>query len=218
MSETLGFVCDRALASRSAQKTILPKWEWPGKTLAQWDTQNAGLETQKAVVADAKANVDVEREELDDSLDVLHKRTLQWLTFLRLVYRNHPAKTRALAFLTARAQSRRLILEEAQELESMWRKLDPTWVPLPGQTLALFQADRELCLTKMEIYADAKSTWRIESEELNQQQEDLSADCRAWYEATENLSLPEQALVVLHESSGLRLGCSEAGKPSGNAV
>jgi hypothetical protein len=224
MSLSLEFSLGRGRASSSAQKSILLKWEWPGKTPVQWDTQIGAVETQKEVASDANADVDLQRVDLDEALKLLHNRTGLGLTLLRSVYRNNRPKTRALAGLSARGQARHEILDEAQAFESMWRKLDPAWVPAVGQTLTLFKTDRELCISKVGSYADAKSTWRIESEELNQQQEDLNTDCVDWYEAvtamfpegtpegdmirgtvpttTDTLLLPEQALVLLNASPG----------------
>jgi hypothetical protein len=232
--ETLEFILDRARATRSAQNSIAATWTWPEKLVADWDTDIAAVETQKAAAADAEAQVDLQRGDLDEQLDLLHDRTVQWGTFLRSTNRNNRARTRALRALSGQGKSRHNILDEAQVLESMWRKVDPVWVPVPTQTLALFKTFRELCITNMATYSDTKSEWRIETEETQELSEELNEDCMAWYEAatamfpegtaegdmirgtvpttTDFVPLPEQAEIALDDTGPGRYSVSLGGE------
>ena len=143
MQKLNAFFKERALASRSAQIIIALIWVWLEKTVAQWTTQIDAFLAQEEAAADAGAVADARRSELDAKLDELHRRTQQGLSFFKTTCRNDVVKTGALRSLSAIGNSRAQILEEALAFEAAWEELDPAWVPMTGQTLALFKVLRQ---------------------------------------------------------------------------
>ena len=159
-------------------------------TLVQWSTKITALFAQEEVAADASATADLARGDLNAKMDVLHSRTQQGLSLLKTNWRNDPAKSRALQRLSAIGDSRTQVLEEALAFESAWETIDPAWVPLAGQTLALFKVLRGEAATCLETYAAGKAGWRQETENFNQLVEILDRDCIGWYSAA-TLVFPE---------------------------
>lgn len=223
MQINVAAVGERTGATRSAQISIAAIWMWV-KTLLQWDASVTGLEAQVFAVANLEADVNLSRGTLDAALDVLHERTVKWLTFFKLQHRNDPARAQALRLLTASGGSRQSILDEANAFEAEWRSIDAAWLPEPTQTLASFQTYRESCITLLHTYKNAKSDWRTGVGNLYEYAATLHDENVAWYAAatvmfpvgtaegdmirgtipttTDVTPFPGQAEIALNESPG----------------
>ena len=69
------------------------------------------------------------------------------------------------------------------DLETAWQKAGSEWAPTEVNTFASFQALRKQCLELDAAFLAAYSTWRTESEILNQETAALNEANIAWYAA-----------------------------------
>lgn len=222
MNNSIEFILTRAQASRAAQNEVAAVWLWEEKTVAAWDTDIDGLITQQEATADAEAQMEAKRGELDAKLDELHTKTMQGLNIAKTKYRNNPAKLPVIKNLSAKANSRTGTLQEALDWESAWEKLDAAWLPLTGLTLASFKTLRTGCITLQEQYANERAAWRSDAEQLNELAAVLDDVNVGWYNAAthvfpegtsegdmirgtvpttyEPLEFPSKAVITLAES------------------
>jgi len=189
MSDSLDFCLQRAQATRAAQAAIVLIWVWEEKTLAQWDSGIAAFILQIEAVEDADADTLGKRGDLDAALDALRSLTRRCLSIAKNKYRNTPAKLEVLANLRVEAGSRSGKIQESLEWESAWEEVDAAWVPLTGVTLAIFKTQRLAAQTLLETFTNTQASTRGEGTKLIQLKDQLSADCRAWYEAATNVFL-----------------------------
>lgn len=189
MSDSLDFCLQRAQATRAAQAAIILVWVWEEKSLAQWDAAIAALILQIEAVEDADADTLGKRGDLDAALDALRSLTRRCLSIAKNKYRSTPAKLEVLANLHVEAGSRSGKIQESLEWESAWEEVDAAWVPLTGVTLATFKTQRLAAQTLLETYTNTQASARGEATKLTQLKNQLSADCRAWYEAATNVFL-----------------------------
>lgn len=189
MSESLDFVLQRSQATRAVQAAILLIWVWEEKTLAQWDSSIAAFVLQMEAVEDADADVLGKRGELDAALEALRSLTRRCLSIAKNKFRNTPAKLEVLSLLKVEAGSRSGKLQEALEWESAWEEVDAAWVPLTGVNLASFKTQRLAAGALLETFTNVQASARGEATKLTQLKDQLSADCRAWYEAATNVFL-----------------------------
>ena len=75
-------------------------------------------------------------------LTELHEATKQVLGIAKITFRDEPAKAGAFVGLTAVKGTSGVVSRSAQALSSAWQKADPSWAPLPGKTLAAYDALR----------------------------------------------------------------------------
>ena len=189
MSDSIDFVLHRAQASRAAQAAIATGWVWEEKTVAQWDSGIAAFILQMEAVEDAAADALGKRGDLDAALEALRSLTRRCLSITKNKFRNTPAKLEVLGLLKVEASSRSGKLQEALEWESAWEEVDVAWVPLTGVNLTSFKTQRLAAQTLLETYTNISASARGESTKLTQLKDQLSADCRAWYEAATNVFL-----------------------------
>lgn len=189
MSDSIDFCLQRSQATRAAQAAIVTVWVWEEKTLAQWDSSIDDFILQIEVVEDADADVLGKRGDLDAALDALRSLTRRCLSIAKNKYRTTPAKLEVLANLRVEAGSRSGKIQESLEWESAWEEVDAAWVPLTGVTLAIFKTQRLAAQTLLETYTNTRASARGEATKLIQLKDQLSGDCRAWYEAATNVFL-----------------------------
>lgn len=184
MSESLDFVLQRAQGTRAAQAAILLVWVWEEKTLPQWDSSIAAFVLQMEGVEDADADTLGKRGDLDAAIEALRSLTRRCLNIAKNKFRNTPAKLEVLANLHVEAGSRSGKIQESLEWESAWEEVDAAWVPL-----ASFKTQRLATQTLLESFTNVQASARSEATKLAQLKDQLSADCRAWYEAATNVFL-----------------------------
>ena len=149
-------------------------------------------------VQDANADVLGKRGELDAALEALRSLTRRCLSIAKNKFRNTPAKLEVLDLLKVEAGSRSGKLQEALEWESAWEEVDAAWVPLTGVNLASFKTQRLAAGALLETFTCVQATAKGEGTRLTQLKDQLSEDCRAWYEAATNVFLegtPEGDLI-----------------------
>ncbi|MEI7534553.1 MAG: hypothetical protein WCK57_09300 [Verrucomicrobiae bacterium] len=190
--ESIIFVKERATKTIAAAQQLAAQWTWQEKTIPQMKaalTAITGDNTvtppvigqEKTASAAEKAMTDA-RALWDKSLDQLHRLTMQGVSMAKSRYRNDPVKLALVENLTARGDSRPVILDEALEWETAWNEVEPTWNPLPANTLTAFGALRAQCLKALQDdYKNKNSAWREQAGILNQLVANLEDMNVAWY-------------------------------------
>jgi hypothetical protein len=92
---------------------------------------------------------------------------MQFLAMAKFHFRNDPSKLEAISCLTSEGEGRGAIAQEAMDLESAWEKV-ADWAPTEANTFTSFQARRKQCTELDAAFIAAYSTWRTQSEILNQ--------------------------------------------------
>ncbi len=173
MGESTDFVKDRASKTISAAQQIAAAWTWQEKTIPQMqaalvaiigdNTAMPPVVGQEETASAAEQVMLAARGNWDVQLDILHRRTVQGVGMVRNKYRGDAAKLAVVGGLTARGSSRKETLDEALAWESAWSQVDPTWAPLPANTLAAFKTLRNQCEEGLRnAYSDAQSASREE--------------------------------------------------------
>ncbi|MEO7932686.1 MAG: hypothetical protein ABIT76_05970 [Chthoniobacterales bacterium] len=192
MSESVEFIKNRAVKTISAANQVAADWVWPEKSPAEMQTQLHGIigDTdatppvvgQEEIVATAQQTMLGSRIAWDAGLDQLHLWTTQGLGMARIKYRNQPLQFAKLDGLTAVGSSREETLAEALEWQTAWKKLDPSWAPLPANTLVAFEALRDQCAGDLKThYAAKQSDLRDETNTLAALARDMEDINEAWY-------------------------------------
>lgn len=177
MGESTDFVKDRATKTISAALQLAALWSWQEKTIPQMqlglvaiigdNTATPPIVGQEEAASAAEQVMLAARGNWDAQLDVLHSRTVQGVSMIKNKYRDNAAKLAVVGGLAARGSSRKETLEEALAWESAWAQADPTWSPLPANTLAGFKTLRNQCEEGLRTaYADAQSAWREQAGKL----------------------------------------------------
>jgi hypothetical protein len=186
------FVKDRSTKTLSAAKQLASQWVWQEKTVAEMEAAllaiigdkdaTPSVLGQEEITSQAEQAMLAARGAWDAQLDTLHRRTMQGVGMARSRHRDDPAKRSVLDPLSARGDSRAVILAEALDWESAWAQVEPTWSPLPANTLAAFQALRRACTEDLKTaYSDARAAWRAQAEKLNEMAGALDDASMAWY-------------------------------------
>ena len=183
MKTRISFIITRAKTTRHAQENLKSSWMWNEMTLDQWDNEIANLQRLAEICSSARFTRNGARAALDASMQEIHRRTMQFLAMAKFHFRNDPSLFEAISRLTSDGAGRRAITKEAMDLESAWQKAGSEWAPTEVNTFASFQALRKQCLELDAAFLAAYSTWRTQSEILNQETAALNEANIAWYAA-----------------------------------
>ena len=190
--ESIIFIKDRATKTIAAAQQLAAQWTWQEKTIPQMraaltaitgDTTVTPPVTgqEKTLSAAEKAMTDA-RALWDSKLDQLHRLTMQGVSMAKSRYRNDPVKLTLVENLSARGDSRPVILDEALEWETAWNEVESGWSPLPANTLTAFSALRTQCLKALQDdYKNKCSAWREQAGILSQLAANLEDMNVAWY-------------------------------------
>ncbi len=192
MGESIEFIKNRAIKTLSAADSVAASWTWDEKPIAAMRTQLHGLigDTdaappligQEEIVSTAEQAMKAGRSAWDTKLDQLHLWTMQGLGMVRNKYRNDPATLSQFDGLKSDGTSRSNTLSEALAWQSAWEKTDPSFIPMPANTLANFKALREQCVNDLQTaYSDLQSTWRRAASKLTQMGRAMEDVSEAWY-------------------------------------
>ena len=192
MAQSIEFIKDRATKTISAAKQLTTKWTWEEQTPDQMQALltaivgNASTTPpvvgQEEITSHAEHTMLAARGAWDSNLDTLHSLTVQGVSMAKNRNRNNAANLAVLSGLSARGTSRAETLTEALAWESAWAKVDPAWVPVTGNTLAIFKPLRKQCADDLqEAYADAQANYRQQAEKLNDMAASLEQVSEAWY-------------------------------------
>lgn len=176
MAENIPFTLQRSQATHSVQVSIAETWVWEEKTVVQWNAAIVALVAKMEAAQDAEADYLAKRGEAYAAITALHALAGRCLRMAKNRYRTDPAKLEVIANLRNDKASHAGQIQDALEWESAWEKLDDEWSPLPGVTLETFKPQRLAAGTLLEAVTTKKTAWDTEDEQLN-------ADCVAWYEA-----------------------------------
>jgi hypothetical protein len=183
MKTGVSFIVTRAKTTRHAQEDLKSSWMWNETSLDQWDNEIADLQRMQEICSSAEFTRNSARAALDAGLQELHRRTMQFLAMAKFHFRNDPSKLEAINRLTSDGETRRAIAQEAMDIESAWQKVGPEWAPTDVNTFTSFQALRKQCTELEAAFIAAYSTWRAQSEILNQKASALNDANIAWYAA-----------------------------------
>jgi len=192
MSETIGFIKDRAVKTISAAKQLANQWTWPELTpdqmqAALWAiTGNSSVTPpiigQEEITSAAKRRRDAAYGRWETQLGELHRRTVQAVGMIKNKLRNDPALLAVVSGLSASSNSHKETLDEALALESAWTNLLPAWSPTTTNTLAAFRVLRKQCAEDLQsAFSDAHTEWRSEVTTLNAMADALEQSDEAWY-------------------------------------
>jgi hypothetical protein len=192
MTPTIDFIKDRAVKTISAANKVAATWTWQEMTIVAMQaalTAIVGDEDadppiigQEQIVGEANQTMLAARSAWDTGLDRLHGWTAQGLAMAKNKYRNDPAKLSQLDGLTASADGRQGVLDEALAWQTAWAKLDPAWAPMPANTLTAFGNLRKQCVEILQpAYAATRSDWRTATGKLTQLGRTMEDINEAWY-------------------------------------
>ena len=174
----------RGQATRDVQTAIAATWVWDEKTVVQWDGDLTAINTKKVAASDLEADMLARRATYENTIALLHDRTVEGLGMARVKWRKDEAKKHILSTLSAAGGGRETVQKEAQAWESVWEKFDAVWSPnAPTNTIATFRTLITDSDTQEDLFKKANTDWRKSAEELNVLGETLWSDCVAWYEA-----------------------------------
>ena len=177
----------RGQATRDAQTAIAATWVWDEKTVAQWDADLTSIAAKQVATSDAEGDMLAKRATYENTIALLHDRTVEGLGMARVKWRKDEAKKNILSTLSASGGGREKIQSEAQAWESVWDKFDAAWTPSTANTIAAFRTLISDSDTQEDLYKKAHTVWRKSAEELQVQGDTLWGDCVAWYEAATTL-------------------------------
>jgi hypothetical protein len=173
----------RGQATRDAQTAIAATWVFEEKTVVQWDDTLTAIDAKKVATSDLEGDMLAKRASYQNTIVLLHERTVEGLGLARVKWRKDEAKKAILSTLSASGGGRETVQEQAQAWESVWEKFDATWNPSPTNTIAAFRTLITDSNTQEDLYKKAHTAWRKSAEELQVQADALWDDCVAWYEA-----------------------------------
>jgi hypothetical protein len=174
----------RGQATRDVQTAIAATWVWDEKPVVQWDGDLTAINTKKVAASDLEADMLAKRATYENTIALLHDRTVEGLGMARVKWRKDEAKKHILSTLSASGGGRETVQKEAQAWESVWEKFDAVWSPNPPtNTIATFRTLITDSDTQEDLFKKANTDWRKSAEELNVLGETLWSDCVAWYEA-----------------------------------
>jgi hypothetical protein len=192
MSETVGFIIDRAVKSISAAKQLAATWTCQVLTPDQMQAVLWGITGNSSVtppiigqeeIASAAEGVHVAANGLwERQLGELHRRTVQAVGMIKNKLRDDPAAFAVVSGLSASSHSHKETLDEALALESAWDNQAPTWSPTATNTLTAFKSLRKLCAEDLRTAAsDAHTAWRAEVTKLYAMANAMEQSNEAWY-------------------------------------
>lgn len=181
MNKSQHFVYQRGQATLDVQEQIAADWIWSGKTIAEWEAELDAIDTQDTATANAQAEEVGARGVVDNTLGILFRKNQQALSMLRTKYRSNEAKLVLLEGLEAKAGGRALVLENARNFEPRWELVDPTFAPVPTNTLAIFKTTRQQAITELNALTKAEVVAKEEEEALEKLITALNDACVAFY-------------------------------------
>jgi hypothetical protein len=192
MSETLGFIKDRAVKTISAAKQLSATWTWQTKTPEQMQadlwaiTGNSSVTPpiigQEEIASAAQRTRGAAHGTWVAQMAELHRRTVQAVGMLKNKLQGDPAAFAVVSNLSASSGSRKETLDEALALESAWTNQAPTWSATTINTLPAFVALRKLCTEDLQTtFSDSHTAWRTEVTTLNAMANAVEQSDEAWY-------------------------------------
>ena len=169
------------MATRAIQDRYKATWLWPEASIADWDAALVALDAARDAYSDSIAGQQDTRAALKSAATGLHTETKQVLGIAKVDFRNTPAKLAGFAPLQALGASVPKTVATAQSVSSAWQKADPAWVPLPGKTLASYNATRADVTAKQVALANATATARETNRTLRDLLSAQDKQSKAWY-------------------------------------
>ena len=191
------FTLTRAQKTCAVATAIAGDWVWDERTVAQLVAAKAATEGMFNQLATAEAATNAKRGTADAEGAKLHTWTVKVLGLARIRFRNEPAKLRAYAGLSARADSRAAISAEARELLGTWTEIEPAGTHNLGNGLTLtrtmFETQYRLVEGNDDVVPAVPGAYdaldaavqleRKKAETLNTALEGLASVMEAWYAA-----------------------------------
>lgn len=187
--KTVSHILDRAETTRN-YAALTDEWQWPERSLQQWDERIEELRARHGAQSLAHAGVEVAKGDLDLKLEAVHDLTTAIVRLGRVRYRANAHLAKVFDYVKPDAKSRATILGAAQRLAELWRKLDAAWVPLEGAPLDDFDLLLQQTTGAKSNVIVNEVDWILASAATGEAAAGLDADCIAWY-ATATAVFPD---------------------------
>jgi hypothetical protein len=183
MPQRVEVVLARAIATRTVQDSIKNQWTWQSKTLAQWEADIAALQSQQAMAVEKERAEEGVRGDVNANFDALHNMNRIGVAAGKAHFIDTPAQRARFDDLTARQQSRAVILEEARRLEAAWEQNDASWNPTTTLTIIALRDQLAECEAFLSTNEKAQADRRAAAAHLRHLADELEDDCIRWYAA-----------------------------------
>lgn len=179
--ESVDFILARAQATRDVQAQIAETWLWGDKTVQQWDTDIAAVRAARNDDSAAEAAEQEIRGERNLAYTRLERRTMQTVSYLKIVARRNPQHATLIANLPAAKTGRPATLARARAVAEAWRQINPDLAIAPNQTLPAFDSTLAAAESHDSATTAAKVAWRHKAELLADLAAALDTDAKDWY-------------------------------------
>ena len=133
-------IMERAIATYSAQQSVVGQWVWQEKSPSEYKGEMKRCDAQLDKVSNSRAEVNSHVGLLESRLGLLHDWTVDALTMARVRFRRDPVAVALLRQLSANSHSRSETMAEALAFLSVWQTVGPEWSPLEEVTFETFSA------------------------------------------------------------------------------
>jgi hypothetical protein len=176
------YILDRALRTRGAAAS-LTSWQWPERSLADWDNAIQSLRAARLADLDAETSAAFAKGRWDARLGALHALTSTVVRLGRVHWRASAARAGLFDFVKPDAKSRASIVGAAERLSALWQRLDAAWSPQDAVSLEAFDLLAAECAALKRAALGAEADQALARATLAEQAAALDEDCMAWYAA-----------------------------------
>jgi hypothetical protein len=141
------FILDRATATHPCMVIIEPDWVWEKITPADFLLKLEGARALGGTASAEGADAGLARATRNTGLGTLRKTLRKQVRLAKKHWKSDPVKSAVLRGVKTNSNSMAGTLKQALDWEKVWAKLDATWVPESGQTIAAFGLMRTTCVT-----------------------------------------------------------------------
>jgi len=188
-------IVSRAEITRHTQQDIQAAWVWSEKSLAQWDSDIAGIRKMQETCMTTEVLRTGARAALDSGLQEIHRRMMQFMATAKFHFSDDPVKLEAICQIKIKAASRCQIEEAALAVERAWQEAGTEWAAAAeGNTFTAFQELRGKCLQLRSAFEAVRTSWQQQTKALSEKATALHTANVAWYAAATRI-FPEGTAV-----------------------
>jgi hypothetical protein len=179
--ESIEFIFDRLVATHSAAVTLTGSWQWPEKSVAQFETDVSGFDALRQQEGAADLAVRQAAGQWDAVLSSVATQASAVKRYAVTKFRQDEGKSRMWRSIDLVYNSRPAIYRVGCLVRDAWRESDQTWVPEPGLTFASFSALVADALNKQATHQAKLNQWRKAAGDLSVRARACEQDCINWY-------------------------------------
>jgi hypothetical protein len=183
--KSLEFVKQRLIATRNAQVALTAKWQWPEKTVVQWDSDIAGLTQLENTESATRAVLIEHAGQWDAAVAQLYTHARDVARLGRTRFRLDAGKAALFNRVHVQSRGRSGLCKYAATVRDRWQQADPRWQPLPEMQLSAFSSTIVNVDAQETTHGQKLAAWREAAAKVMSRARTLNVDCMAWYaEAT----------------------------------